>query len=68
MNLLFLNKHIELWVKNAFDEWSMFCGFGIQKFIKDLLKTKRNVRNLVNMIFSFVLQVMKKVIITKTKP
>jgi hypothetical protein len=68
VNLLFLNKHIELWVKNAFDEWSMFRGFGIQKFIKDLLKTKRNVRNLVNMIFSFVLQVMKKVIITKTKP
>jgi len=47
-------------VKNAFDEWSVFHGFGIQKFIKELFKMKRNVRDLVNMIFSFVLQVMKK--------
>jgi hypothetical protein len=60
MNLLFLNKHIELWVKNAFDEWFVFHGFDIQKFIKGLFKTKRNVWDLVNMIFSFVLQVMKK--------
>jgi len=55
-----VSKHIELWVKNAFDEWSVFHGFNIQKFITDLFKTKRNVRELVNMIFSFVLQVKKK--------
>jgi hypothetical protein len=60
VNLLFLNKHIELWVKNAFDEWYVFHGFDIQKFIRDLFKTIRNVRDLVNMIFSFVLQVTKK--------
>jgi hypothetical protein len=47
-------------VKNAFDECSVFHGFDIQKFIKDLFKTKSNVRDLVNMIFSFVLQGAKK--------
>jgi hypothetical protein len=60
VNVLFLNKHIEVWVKNAFDEWFVFYGFDIQKFIMDLFFFKKNVRNLVNMIFSFVLQVRKE--------
>jgi hypothetical protein len=60
---LFLNKHIKLWVKNAFDEWSMFHGFDIQKPLRICLKLKETitrVRDLVNVIFSFVLQVVKK--------
>jgi hypothetical protein len=25
------SKHVELWAKNAFDKWKMFCGLLILK-------------------------------------
>jgi hypothetical protein len=34
-----VNKHIELWTKNAFDEWRVFCGFDTTRsLIIDLQK------------------------------
>jgi len=55
-----VNKHIELWVKNAFDEWRLFCGFDTSKIIVDLSENEGLIKDLVDMLFSFVLQVVKK--------
>jgi hypothetical protein len=33
-----LNKHVELWVKNAFDQWKVFHGFDTKKSIINLSK------------------------------
>jgi hypothetical protein len=33
-----VNKHVELWVKNAFDQWKVLHGFNTKKSIIDLSK------------------------------
>jgi hypothetical protein len=33
------SKHVELWAKNAFDKWKMFCGFDIEKCITNMLES-----------------------------
>jgi hypothetical protein len=33
-----INKHVELWVKDAFDEWKIFHGLDITRSIIDLLE------------------------------
>jgi hypothetical protein len=55
-----INKHVQLWARNAFDEWRIFCGFDIEKSILDFLESEMIVKNLVNMSL-FVLQVAKKI-------
>jgi hypothetical protein len=51
--------HAKLWVKNAFDEWKLFCGFDTIKSIVDILN-KGLIKGLVDMLSSFILQVTKK--------
>ncbi len=55
-----VTKHIELWVKNVFDEWKLFCGFDTTKSIVDLSKDEGLIKDLVDMLSSFILQVAKK--------
>ncbi len=55
-----MNKHIKLWVKNAFDEWRLFCGFDTLKFIVDLSKDEGLIKDLVDMLFSFCFASCKK--------
>jgi hypothetical protein len=31
-----MNKHAKFWVKNAFDEWKLFCDFHAIKSIADI--------------------------------
>jgi len=40
-------------VKNAFDEWRLFCGFDTSKFIIDLFDNEGSIKDLVDMLFSF---------------
>jgi hypothetical protein len=47
-------------MKNAFDEWRVFHGFDISKSIVNLSKHESLMKNLVNMLSSFVLQVEKR--------
>ncbi len=49
------SKHVELWVKNAFDDWRQFHGFDMTKLIVDLYKNEGSIKNLVDMLFTFVL-------------
>ncbi len=37
------NNHVEIWVKNAFDEWQWFRGYETNMSIVDLLKKEKNV-------------------------
>jgi hypothetical protein len=53
------SKHVELWVRNVFDEWWVFRGFNIEKFIIDIFEDEDFVMNLVEMFFK-ILQVVKK--------
>jgi hypothetical protein len=53
-------KHVELWTKNAFDEWRVFHGFNTSKSIVGLSKDESLMKNLVNMLSYFVLQVREK--------
>jgi hypothetical protein len=55
-----VSKHVELWAKNAFDELRQFRGFDITKLIVDLSKDEGLVKNLVDMLSTFVLQVVEK--------
>jgi len=55
-----VNKHTKLRAKNAFDEWRIFCGFDTIRLIVDLLEDESFVKNLMDMLSSFVLQVAKK--------
>ncbi len=51
-----VNKHIELWAKNAFDEWRPLCGFDITRsLIIDLSENESFVKNIVDMLSSFAL-------------
>jgi hypothetical protein len=34
------SKHVELWARNALDEWRMYDGFDIGKFIVNLLESE----------------------------
>jgi len=55
-----VNKRIELGVTNAFDQWKLFCAFDTSIIIVDLSKDEGLIKDLVDMLFSFVLQVAKK--------
>ncbi len=54
-----MNKYVEAWAKNAFNEWRIFCGFGMKKFIINLFEDEGFVNQIVDMSY-FVLQVLKK--------
>jgi hypothetical protein len=49
------SKHVKLWARNAFDKWRQFHGFNMTKLIADLSKNEGSVKNLVDMLFTFVL-------------
>jgi hypothetical protein len=49
------SKHVELWVKNAFDEHRLFCGFNATKSIVDIFEDESSIKNLMKMSSTFVL-------------
>jgi hypothetical protein len=55
-----INKHVELWARNVFDEWRVFRGLDITISIANLLENESFVKDLLDMLSSFVLQVAKK--------
>ncbi len=57
-----MGKYIELWMKNVFDEWKLFYGFDITKFIVNLFEDEGLIKILVYMLSSFVLQITKKML------
>ncbi len=46
-------------MKNAFNEWQVFCDFDMQKSITNL-ENEKFIKYIVDMLSSFVLQVAKK--------
>jgi hypothetical protein len=54
------NKYIEIWAKNAFDEWRWFCEYETNMLIADLSKKEESIKGLVDMLCLFVPQVAKK--------
>ncbi len=52
-----VSNHVELWVKNAFDESKQFHGFDTVKSVIGLCKDEYSINNLVDMLLTFVLQV-----------
>jgi hypothetical protein len=46
-------------VKNAFNEWQVFCDFDMQKSITNL-ENEESIKYMVDMLYSFVLQVAKE--------
>jgi hypothetical protein len=50
----------KLWVINAFNEWRVLRGLDTTKSIANLLKYEYFVKDLVDMISFFILQVAKK--------
>jgi hypothetical protein len=55
-----IKKNVELWARNAFDDYKVFHGFDTMKSITYLSKDEFSIKYLVDMISSFVLQVVKK--------
>jgi hypothetical protein len=55
-----VSKHANLWAKNVFDKWRIFHGVDTNKLIVNILEDKSSIKNLVDMLFSFVLQVAKQ--------
>jgi hypothetical protein len=52
-----INKHVELWAKNAFDEWKVLRSFDTRRSIVDLSKKESSIKNMVDMLSSFILQI-----------
>lgn len=46
-------------MKNAFNEWQVFCDFDMQKSITNL-ENEESIKYMVDMLYSFVLQVAKE--------
>jgi len=55
-----VSKYAKHWMKNVFDEWKLFCGFNIMNFIANLSEVESLIKDLVDMLSFFVLQVTKK--------
>ncbi len=55
-----MSKHVKLWAMNAFNEWRLFHGFNMAKSIVNLFENEGLIKDLVDMLSSFVLQVAKK--------
>jgi len=63
-----MGKHAKLWVKNAFDEWRLFCGFDTINFITNLFENKGLIKGLVDVLSSFILEVTKKMVVYILQP
>jgi len=50
-----INKHVELWAKNAFNNWQKYQNYDIEKSIANLSKNKNLIKDFVEMLFLFVL-------------
>ncbi len=48
-----VNKYVEPWAKNAFNEWRIFCGFSTKKFIIDIFEDESFVKQIVDMSYYF---------------
>jgi hypothetical protein len=55
-----VSKHANLWAKNAFIEWRVYCGYDTNKSIIDLFENKDYVKTLVNMLSFFCFASCKK--------
>ncbi len=57
-----MNKHVELWAMSVFNEWKPFHGFDTTRFITNLSKDEGLIKDLEDMLSSFVLCVEKKMV------
>ncbi len=48
-----VSKHAELWVKNVFDEWRVFCGYDKEKSIEGFSEDKDSIKDFVDMLSFF---------------
>jgi hypothetical protein len=55
-----VSKHVEFWAKSAFDKWKQFHGLDMTKLIIDISKDEGSIKNLVDMLSTFVLHVVEK--------
>ncbi len=54
------SKHVKMWINNAFNECKNLWGFNTDKFIINLLDNVNSIKELVEMLALFILQVEKK--------
>ncbi len=55
-----MSKHVEFWAMNVFNEWIPFHGFDTTKFITNLFEDEGSIKDLEDMLSSFVLYIAKK--------
>ncbi len=53
-------RHVEMWAKNAFDEWWEFWGFNTKKSIANMAEDGKIIMELMDMLAMFICQVAKK--------
>lgn len=53
-------KHVELWAKNAFDDWQKYQGYDIEKFITNISKNKNLIKNFLKCCFCLCCKLPKK--------
>jgi hypothetical protein len=51
---------MELWAMNVFNEWRSFCGFDTMKFVTNLLEYEGSIKDLEDILSSFILYVVEK--------
>jgi len=56
-----MSKHIELWAMNVFNEWRSFRGFDTMKFVTNLLEEEGSIKDLEDMLSSFILYIVEKI-------
>jgi len=49
-----MRMHVELWVKNIFDEWGVFHGHDKEKSIEDFSENKDSIKDFVDMLSFFL--------------
>jgi hypothetical protein len=55
-----VSKHAKMWINNAFNECKNLWGFNIEKSIVNLFDNVNVIKELVEMLALFILQVAKK--------
>jgi hypothetical protein len=56
-----MSKHIEFWAMNVFNEWRSFCGFDTMKYVIDFLEDEGSMKDLEDMLSSFVLYIEEQI-------
>ncbi len=57
-----MSKHVELWAMSVFNEWRPFRGFDTTRFIINLFEDEGSIKDLEDMLSSFVLCIEKKMV------